>query len=188
MVQNLVPGTTTDLKPKMLLLKGTGETQPLELEATGSLSEHEEHKKECKQFMMSYWLNLSTSQYFKEGLGYFPFFIDTSLLFYLPELLKESRKINKFAPVESITKESIESIKEEYDINFEEKIEVVNDPEDFREVMRVELSVDIDSKEEVFEIWKEVSNKIRNEIDQRFGEESKYQSLISIVVQPMNKE
>lgn len=109
-----------------------------------------------------------------EVLGYCLSFEDIN------KLLKTIR----FSSVEKLIEDAIEKIRESFGIKCM-KSKIIEDPEDQEEMLLVEVFVDESDPKQVIELWKEISTRIRDEIDKEFGNKSKeFQLKLWISVKP----
>jgi len=88
------------------------------------------------------------------------------------EDIKKIIKIVRFFQVEAFIRGLLCSLEEAYDIKCV-KSEVVEDHEDQEEMLLVQVFVDKKDPKQIIELWKEISTKIRSEIDREFGEKSR---------------
>ncbi|RLI75198.1 hypothetical protein DRP05_15200 [Archaeoglobales archaeon] len=138
-----------------------------------------------KDWMLNYWRRFITPHLTGEWI-YFRT-IDTSLLSSAPRLIREIIRLWKFAPLENVVKEVGGKILAGY--KYELDIEILDDPDDFSEIMVVRANIDEEDYDKIFDLWKKLSNDIRSKIEKRFGKESSYyQKLLSISVRPLKKE
>ena len=93
-------------------------------------------------------------------------------------------KYIRFYPLETFVMSVINRIKHDFGIKHISS-EIIQDPEDQEDILRVEIYVTEKDPKQVIKMWKKISNLIRSEIDRKFKERSKeHQLKLHISVRP----
>ena len=88
------------------------------------------------------------------------------------EDIKKLIKSEKFYEIESFVCEKLSSLKDEFGIT-DIKPKIVESQDDGEDLLLIEISVREKDLKKQIEIWKNISNAIRSEIDRQFGDKSK---------------
>ncbi len=112
----------------------------------------------CPNWTLEYW----TAQW---GIGELPPCLDI-------EDIKKLIKSKKFYELESFVREKLLSLKDKFGIT-DIKPKIVESQDNGEDLLLMEISVREKDPKKQIEIWKNISNAIRSEIDRQFGDKSK---------------
>jgi len=88
------------------------------------------------------------------------------------EDIKKLIKSEKFYEIESFVCEKLLSLKDKFGIT-DIKPKIIENQDDGEDLLLIEISVREKDLKKQIEIWKNISNAIRSEIDREFGDKSK---------------
>ena len=88
------------------------------------------------------------------------------------EDIKKLIKSEKFYEIESFVCKKLLSLKDKFGIT-DIKPKIIENQDDGEDLLLIEISVKERDLKKQIEIWKNISNAIRSEIDRQFGDKSK---------------